>query len=83
MASVIQIPGEAFVRLVRDALENQVRLGLKEPLMKQAEAMVDNAVDQAVAALKPRIETWINEQYRSLDINILVKRVASENDAEG
>jgi hypothetical protein len=83
MASVQnQSPGDpAFVQMMKSALEAQVRETLKAPLMKQAETMVDAAVDSAVVALKPRLETWINQRFETLEVNILVERVGERTEA--
>lgn len=55
-------------------LSDDIRTALKEPLMREAEAYVDTAVDNAVAALKPRIEAYVDNLELSTTIKILVER---------
>jgi len=64
----------AFLRGVCEALTEKVREGLKEPLRKQAEELIDKVVEEAVAALRLKIEAAVSAEYNNLDLRLVIQR---------
>jgi hypothetical protein len=68
------VEDSAFLRAVEDTLKSRVHAALKAPLMKIAEAEVDAAVAEAVAAMNIQSKGWRSMETMRETVEFLLKR---------
>jgi len=74
MASIQGPIASPFLKAMEDTLATQMRAYLKAPLLKDAEAKIDEAVEAAVKDMRPRIEAHLRTYDMSAVINIIQER---------
>lgn len=68
------LESDTFISAMVNTLSDDIRAALKEPLMKQAEAYVDEAVDKALEAIKPHIEAAVNQFDMETTVKFIIER---------
>lgn len=76
MATLSSPIDSPFLTAMRNTLEQQIHAELKGPLMQIAEEQIDLAVQQAVEALRPRVEAHLRQYDMSAEINLVIQRAA-------
>ena len=69
-----QFGDDPFMEAVHLTLVNEIKAALKEPLMKEAEGIVDAAVDRATAALEIKVRAFMSDYSLKNTLEIIVKK---------
>lgn len=71
---------DLFVEAIDRELMSRVRSGLRQPLMEEAEKIVDAVVDTAMEGMKPDIEAWVDRARRDMNLNIVMRRAPAKSE---
>lgn len=71
---------DIFVEAIDRELMSRVRSGLRQPLMEEAQKIVDAVVDKAMEGLKPDIEAWVDRARRDMKLNIVMRRAPAKSE---
>lgn len=74
MATIKPSDIDPFLAAISATLAYNIRAELKEPLMKQAEAYVDEAVDRAIEAIKPNIEAAVSRFDMTTTVKFIIEK---------
>ena len=78
MARIMTPIDSPFLAAMGQTLERQIAAELKGPIMQIAEEQIDRAVQQAVEALRPRVEAHLKHYDMTAEINLVIQRAAEK-----